>query len=165
MRSAKIALVLTALALAIQGPAWAQTATANLSISATVNGNCTITTSAVAFGSYDPVGTHAATPLDNTGGVTVTCTKGAGTRIDLGLGANASGSTRRMQGPTDLLTYELYQDSARTTIWSSGAGSGLAIAVAPSITPRSFTVYGRVPAAQNVGAGTYTDTVLATVNF
>jgi spore coat protein U-like protein len=165
MRSVKIALVLTALAFAAPGPVWAQTATANLSISATVNGNCTITTGAVAFGSYDPVGSHAATPLDNTGSVTVTCTKGAGTRIDLGLGANASGSTRRMQGPTDLLTYELYQDSARTTIWSSGAGSGLAIAVAPSITPRSFTVYGRVPAAQNVGAGTYTDTVLATVNF
>jgi spore coat protein U-like protein len=165
MRIVNIALVLIALALSSQTPAWAQTATANLSISATVAGNCTIATSTVAFGSYDPVGTHAVTPLDSTGSVTVTCTKGSGTRIDLGLGANSSGSTRRMQGPTDLLTYELYQDSGRTTIWSSGAGSGLAISTAPSITPRSFTVYGRVPAAQNVGAGAYTDTVLATVNF
>jgi len=107
MRRVALLLFLVGLTASIPAPAWAQTATANLSITATVNGTCTITTSTVAFGSYDPVVTNAATPLDNSGAVTVTCTKGAGTRIDLGLGANASGSTRRMQGPTDLLTYEL----------------------------------------------------------
>jgi spore coat protein U-like protein len=146
-------------------PALAQTATASLSVTATVAKNCSITTTAVAFGSYDPVVANAATPLDGTGSVVVTCTKGAGTRIDLGLGSNASGSVRRMLGGTDLLTYELYTDSGRSTVWGSGAGAGQTIAAAPNKNPRTFTVYGRVPAGQDVGAASYADTVVATINF
>ena len=58
--------------------------------------NCTISTAALAFGSYDPVVTNAATNLDGTGTVTVACTKGLTATVGLGLGSNASGSTRRM---------------------------------------------------------------------
>jgi spore coat protein U-like protein len=35
----------------------------------------------------------------------------------------------------------------------------------PSKTARNFTVYGRVPSNQDVAAGSYSDTVVATVNF
>lgn len=164
-RTARVALILGGLALGLAAPAFAQTATANLSVSATVVKNCSITTTAVAFGNYDPVVTNAATDLDGTGTVVVTCTKGAGTRIDLGLGANASGSIRRMAGGTDFLTYELYQNSGRTTVWGSGAAAGQTIAVAPSKAPRTFTVYGRVAAGQDVSAISYGDTVVATINF
>jgi spore coat protein U-like protein len=164
-RSARIALMVGGLALGLAAPVFAQTATANLGVSATVTANCSITTAAVAFGSYDPVVTHASSPLDGTGSVVVTCTKGAGTRIDLGLGGNASGSTRRMAGGGDFLTYELYQDTTRTTVWGSGATDGLTIGAAPSRAPRTFTVYGRVAAGQDVGAASYSDTVVATINF
>jgi len=164
-RSARVALILGGLALGLAAPAFAQTATANLSVSATVVANCSITTTAVAFGNYDPVVTNAVTDLDGTGTVVVTCTKGAGTRIDLGLGANASGSTRRMAGGTDFLTYELYQNSGRTTVWGSGAAAGQTVAAAPSKAPRTFTVYGRVAAGQDVAATSYGDTVVATINF
>jgi spore coat protein U-like protein len=153
------------LALGLAAPAFAQTATANLGVSATVTANCSITTTAVAFGSYDPIVTHAASPLDGTGSVVVTCTKGAGTRIDLGLGGNASGSTRRMAGGGDFLTYELYQNSTRTTVWGSGAAAGMTIVAAPSKAARTFTVYGRVAAGQDVSAASYADTVVATINF
>jgi spore coat protein U-like protein len=142
-RSARVALIFGGLALGFAAPAFAQTATANLTVSATVAMN-----TAVAFGSYDPIVTHASTPLDGTGSVVVTCTKGAGTRIDLGLGANASGSTRQMAGGTDSLVYELYQNTGRTTVWGSGAAAGQTIAAAPSKAPRTFTVFGRVPAGQ-----------------
>jgi spore coat protein U-like protein len=164
-RSARIALMVGGLALGLAAPVFAQTATANLGVSATVTANCSITTAAVAFGSYDPVVTHASSPLDGTGSVVVTCTKGAGTRIDLGLGGNASGSTRRMAGGGDFLTYELYQDTARTIVWGSGAAAGLAIGAAPSKAARTFTVYGRVAAAQDVRAASYGDSVVATINF
>jgi len=87
-RTARIALVFGGVVLGMAAPAFAQTATANLNISATVNKTCTITTTPVAFGIYDPVVTNASTPLDATGTVVVTCTKGAGTRIDLGNGGN-----------------------------------------------------------------------------
>ncbi|HSL50030.1 MAG TPA: spore coat U domain-containing protein [Candidatus Deferrimicrobiaceae bacterium] len=164
-RSARVALIVGGLALGLTAPAFAQTATANLGVSATVAKNCSITTSAVAFGSYDPVVTHATSPLDGTGSVVVTCTKGAGTRIDLGVGANASGSTRRMAGGGDFLTYELYQNTGRTTVWGSGASAGQTIAAAPSRAARTFTVFGRIPAGQDVSAASYNDTVVATINF
>jgi spore coat protein U-like protein len=143
----------------------AATATANLGVSATVTNNCTISTAAVAFGSYDPVVAHASTNLDGTGTLTVACTKGATSTIGLNLGSNASGATRRMSdGATSYLSYELYQDAGRTTVWDGGAGL-YNPGAAPSKTARNFTVYGRVPSNQDVSAGSYNDTVVATVNF
>jgi spore coat protein U domain-containing protein, fimbrial subunit CupE1/2/3/6 len=164
-RTARVAMIFGGLIFGMAAPALAQTATANLSVTATVTKNCSITTTAVAFGSYDPVVANATTPLDGTGSVVVTCTKGAGSRIDLGLGGNAAGSVRQMLGGTDLLTYELYTDTGRSTVWGSGAGAGQTIAAAPNKNPRTFTVYGRVPAGQDVGAASYADTVVATINF
>jgi spore coat protein U-like protein len=164
-RTARIALMFGGVVLGMAAPAFAQTATANLNISATVNKTCTITTTPVAFGAYDPVVTHATAPLDAQGTVVVTCTKGAGTRIDLGLGGNALGSVRRMAGATEFLTYELYQDSGHTIVWGSGATNGNTIGAAPSRAARTIDVYGRVPGGQDVAADSYTDTVVATINF
>ena len=146
--------------------ALAATATANLGVSATVTNNCTVSTAALAFGSYDPVVAHASTDLDGSGTVIVACTKGAVATVGLGLGSNASGSTRRLtNGASEYLTYELYQDAGRTTVWGN-AGAGLySPGAAPSKTARNFTVYGRVPANQDVAVGSFTDTVVATVNF
>ena len=153
------------LTLCSAAPVLGQSATSGVSVSAIVGKNCSITTTAVNFGSYDPVLANASSPLDGTGSVVVTCTKGAGTRIDLGLGANASGSSRRMAGGSDFLSYELYQDSSRSIVWGSGASAGQTIAAAPSKGPRTFIVYGRVPAGQDVGVASYNDTVVATINF
>jgi spore coat protein U-like protein len=143
----------------------AASTTANLSVTATVVNNCTITTAAVAFGAYDPIVTNATTPLDGTGTVTIACTKNSATTIGLGLGANASGSTRRMANAGEYLTYELYQNTGRTTIWTNAAPGLLTPPVAPSKAPRDFTVYGRVTAGQDVSAGSFSDTVVATVNY
>jgi spore coat protein U-like protein len=144
----------------------AATATANLGVSATVTNNCTISTTALAFGSYDPVAAHAATDLDGTGAVSVACTKGTTATVGLGLGSNASGSARRMSdGSGNFLTYELYQDSGHSTVWGAAGAGLLSPAAAPSKTARSFTVYGRVVSNQDVTAGSYSDTVVATVNF
>lgn len=144
----------------------AATATANLSVTASVTNNCTISTAPLAFGSYDPVVANASANLDGTGTVTIACTKGATTTIGLGNGSNASGSVRRMtDGSSNYLTYELYQDTSRSTVWgTSGAGLYTPVA-APSKAPRSFTVYGRVTSNQDVPAGSYNDSVVATVNF
>jgi spore coat protein U-like protein len=154
------------LAAAFGPAASAATATANLGVSATVTNNCTISTAALAFGSYDPVVAHASANLDGTGTVIVACTKGATSTVGLGLGSNASGSARRMtDGASNYLTYELYSDAGRTTVWGN-AGAGLYNpGAAPSKTARNFTVYGRVTSNQDVPAGSYNDTVVATVNF
>src|SRR4029077_17387097 len=117
----------------------------SLSVTATVNNNCSISTAALACGAYDPVVTNASSALDGTGTVTIACTKGATTTIGLGLGSNASGSTRRLTGgSSNYLTYELYHGSGRSTVWGS-SGAGLVTPVAaPSKSSRAFTAYGRV---------------------
>jgi spore coat protein U-like protein len=154
------------LAAAFGPSALAATATANLAVGASVANNCTISTSALAFGSYDPVVAHAAANLDGTGTVIVACTRGATSTVGLGLGANASGSTRRMtDGSTNYLSYELYSDSGRTTVWGNSGGALYNPGAAPSKVARNFTVYGRVTSNQDVPAGSYNDTVVATVNF
>lgn len=146
------------------GVAGAGTQTASLSVTATVNNNCTISTAAVAFGSYDPVVANASANLDGSGTVTIACTKGSTTPIELDLGGNAAGSARRMVAGGQYLTYELYQDAARGTVWGTG-GSGQTPPVAPNKNARNFTVYGRVTSGQDVPAGSYADAVTATVNF
>ena len=87
---------MTAVVAALAPSASAATATANLTVGAAVTKNCTVSTSALAFGSYDPVVANASANLDGTGGVTVACTRGATASIALGSGSNAPGAARRM---------------------------------------------------------------------
>jgi spore coat protein U-like protein len=136
--------------------AYAQTATANLNVSANVANKCSIATTPLAFGAYDPVADNLVIPLDRTGTVIIRCTKGATANVGLDLGDNALAGTRRMTDGTNLLTYQIYSDANHTQVWGNAA---------PSTAARSFTVYGRVFAAQDVPSGNYADIVEATVNF
>lgn len=158
--------VSTLLILGLQPPLRAATSTGNIAVNATVSGYCTITTSPLTFGAYDPVVVNAVTALDATGSLIVECTQGESTAIGIGLGGNAAGATRRMvSNTTSFLSYELYQDPGRTTVWGTTGSAVLTPASAPSFAPRSFTVYGRVAPGQDVPAGAFTDSAVATVTF
>ncbi|HEY6508719.1 MAG TPA: spore coat U domain-containing protein [Vicinamibacterales bacterium] len=151
---------------AAEGRLGAQQSSASLTVSASVTKNCTIATSPVNFGAYDPVAANATAPLDGIGTITVTCTKGAASKVGLSPGGNAQGTTRRMtQGAAEYLAYELYKDTSRSTVWGDGIDTALDVPAAPNRNPRTFTAYGRVTGAQDAAVGNYTDTVLATVNF
>ena len=169
----KLALAATALvALSSLGStAYAATATSDLAVSASVTANCTIDASGgLAFGAYDPVVTNASTDLTGQGTIDTTCTNGASVTVTLGQGANAdTGSSddapvrRMLSGTTDYLSYQLYSDSSRTTVWGNSAGTGAAVTGTGAVV--STTVYGLVTAGQNVASGNYSDTVVATVTF
>jgi len=150
----------------VSTPLFAASKNANLDISASVAANCTITTGPVAFGAYDPVGANAAADLLATGSVTVACTKGSVTTIDLGNGGNLSAGSRRMASGTDFLNYALYKDAARTQVWGTGLAGGTTAAYnAATRNLTAITVYGTVPQAQDVTVGAYSDTVIATINY
>ena len=161
----------SALALCLATPAaHAQTAASNFTVSAAVTPTCSISTVNMNFGNYDPITTHATTPLDVNGSVTIACTRGANTWIDLSPGsntANAVGTTRAMAGGGgNYLSYELYQNNTFSTVWGVGnPGNGFVPPVAPSRAPRTFAIYGRIPSGQDSAVGNYSDTVTATVNF
>jgi spore coat protein U-like protein len=158
----------TALALGVvSGTQAASPQTANLSVTATVSANCTISTTAVAFGEYDPVVTHASTPLDVSGKVSVTCTTGAPAVITLGQGGNADAAStdavpvRRMKAGANFLGYQLYSEGTHTTVWNNDTGK----ANTGTGANQDIDVFGRVAAGQNVPTGSYADTVVATITF
>lgn len=174
-RTTAVALGLAA-AFGASAPAGAATATANLAVSASVAANCTISTTPLAFGAYDPVVANASTDLNGNGSVTVACTKGSsGLSIGLGNGLNFS-SGRRMAGGGDFLAYALYQPPNNTpgtactfpgtTAWGNTVGTNtLGLSNAPSKADRTYNICGSVAAGQDVTVGSYSDTVVATINF
>jgi len=152
------------------GSAYAGSATSSFRVTATVDPACTIQTTPLTFGHYNSLTTHRAAPLDVNGTVTITCSKGMVTRIALDPGRHAGhavGTTRAMKllSGEDYLPYELYQDVVRTTLWGSTGETMFVPPVAPDTKPRSFFVFGRIPAGQAAASGDYGDTVMAIVNF
>jgi spore coat protein U-like protein len=163
--------VLSALAistLAFSGSSLAATATSNMEVSATVTNNCTISAGALAFGSYGISNINGAN-LDASATLTLQCTSGASTTITLGQGLHAdTGSTdaaplRRLESGANHLSYALYQLSDYSTPWGNDGSSSRAYTGTGS--SASVTVYGRIAGSQNVPAGSYTDTVVATITF
>jgi spore coat protein U-like protein len=153
----------------------AATNQANLSVTATVAANCTISTTAVAFGAYDPVGANLASALDNVaapGKVTVNCTTGSAATVQLGQGGHAdAGSTdavpdRRMSdgaGTPHFLDYALYSNAGLSTIWGNDAT--VDVAYTGTGASADLNVYGVVAANQQAPVGSYTDTVIALITF
>ncbi|MFL5311274.1 MAG: spore coat U domain-containing protein [Myxococcales bacterium] len=138
-------------------------------VSSSVAANCTISATDLNFGAYDPVVANKTTALDVNTTVSVLCTKGStGVTVGLDLGTHAAAGNRFMSNGSDSLQYELYSDSAGGAVWSNGGAGVVAWPVFGPIgagTGTPHTVFGRVPAAQDVSVGSYTDVVTATVNF
>lgn len=146
-------------------PAQAGTVSSNLSVNATVTANCTVSTSALNFGSVD---TLSASAVDGSGGISVTCTNGTGwtAAADAGGGSGATFATRRMSQGANLLSYSLYTDAARTNVWGDGTGSTVTIGNTGTGAAQNVTVYGRIPGSQSSApAGSYADTVSVTVTY
>jgi spore coat protein U-like protein len=132
---------------------------------ATAAPTCTISATSVNFGSYN-VFTGSAT--DSTGTVTINCNGSAhNVVVALSKGASATYNPRTMVKGSEVLSYNLFQDAARTSIWGDGTGGTATYTDAnpANNTNVVLTVYGRVPAGQDVSAGAYSDTVSAVINF
>jgi spore coat protein U-like protein len=128
-------------------------------------------TPALAFGAYDDssgVATNGATT------VVVRCTRigganSANVTVQIGPGQWGGVPARQMRSGANPMNYNLYRDAARTLVWGQTAGvDALTLNVGPISNGASldanFTIYGRIPALQNVPAGTYTDSVQLTVS-
>ncbi len=150
---------------------WAGSSTTSFNVTATVVNDCIIASTNIAFGNYDPTGTTAVTAQ---GSVTAKCTKGDSVSVALNQGANPAGAStaavpaRQMANGTNLLPYHIYIASASTTEWGTGTVGTNEPAAQTSTsagTALTFTTYGSLPAGADVPAGSYSDTVIATVTF
>jgi spore coat protein U-like protein len=148
--------ILTALIVFVGGSslALAATATNNLGVSANVASACHISSvTDISFGAYDPT---SGTPLDAAGNMVFRCIKNTSYK------AYITG-TRTLSGGTDSLSFDLYSDSGHSAAFpadNSGGGT-----TAPSLSPITKDIYGRIPISQDVGAASYSATLVATVEY
>lgn len=154
----------TAFVCAVPQAAKAATASTTIAVSATVQASCTVSATALTFGSYNPL---SSTPLDATSTITVNCTTGTSYTVGLNAGgtSGATVTTRQMLQSANTLNYSLFRDSGHTNNWGNTPGTDTPASVIATTSAAATTVYGRIPALQNVPAGSYTDTVQVTVNY
>ena len=131
---------------------------------------CTVATSGVAFGSFNPLPGLSA---DTNGTIAVTCTGAVSDTanytitITSGIG---SFSTRKMVFGSDSLTYNLFKDSACTQVWGDGTASTSTVRASVTLTSTSLTtnyvVYSRIAGGQRtVRAAAYSDNLLVTITY
>lgn len=116
--------------------------------------SCTVTATGISFGNYIPVDSAS---NNSSGTVRVQCTlllalAGSFT-VDLSTGSSASYAQRTLRNGASILNYNLYLDAARSQILGNGTGGSSRITynfAALLGVDQSFTVYGRIPAGQNV---------------
>ena len=122
---------------------------------------CSLNVTGVSFGSYD-VFSNAA--LDSTGNIDVNCPSGVGYSIALSEGGGRH-AQRVMNSGGNRLNYNLYTEANRGVVWGdatsgtarvSGTGIGMSV---------NHAVYGRIPARQNVHAGSYSDIIIVALTF
>jgi len=136
---------------------------------------CSVSTTPVNFGSYDM---FSPAPSDSAGSVTIDCSipppppnPPVDVRIAIGQSPNSGNfiprSMKNLARP-DLLNYNLYTNSSRTSVWGDGTGGTSVITlnnVNRNAPPRVMTVYGRIPTGQDVSAGSYSDTLVVTITW
>lgn len=123
---------------------------------------CTVTSNTLSFGNYNVFNNS---PLNSTGTIEVRCSPGNTNytiSLDNGLYGTISNRKMRNSSSNETLSYNLYISATYTTLWGDGVGGGVTVS---GSRPDNFTVYGRIPPLQDVGIGSYADSITVTVNF
>ena len=153
---------LAALCVLIPGSSFASTTTSTFQVTATSQATCSITsTTPLAFGNYTGSAVSSSTTVQ------VTCT--STTPYDLGINAGTtSGATitnRMMTGPASAtVNYAVYRDAGHTLNWGTTVGTDT-VAGTGNGSAQPITVYGFMASGQTMAAGSYTDTLTATVTY
>lgn len=139
------------------------TVTATFTVSTNVVTTCVVSATPLSFGTYQGTSNQ-----DSTSTITVDCSNTApyNVGLDAGTSTGATVTTRAMTGPTGALPlhYSLFSDSALTVNWGNTVGTDT-VAGTGTGNAQDLIVYGRVPSGQGNRAGTYTDTITATVTY
>ena len=138
--------------------------------------DCTVSAVGVNFGVYDPFIT---TPDDSVGEITVICTHLSGPSINvrytvtLSTGGSGSFSPRQLRSGPGTLSYNLWTDLARASVWGNGSAGTVIVTGALRVGPGAgngvrsavHPIYGRIPALQDAAEGDYLDSIVATLTY
>jgi spore coat protein U-like protein len=132
-----------------------------VSISGSVSPICSVSAGSLGFGAYS-----AAAAAVGAASISVNCSSGGTYEVSLDGGQYSTGGTRRMAGPAgNYLNYELFSNSARTLSWGNGTVLGGSVNGTGSGSAQSLIVYGRIAAGQLSTPGSYSDSVMVTVEY
>ncbi|KAA8996954.1 spore coat protein U domain-containing protein [Affinibrenneria salicis] len=151
------------------------TVTGEIGVSLTIGDSCTISNNdatgatnnwgTMDFGTYGDLSNNIdGTVFGNaSSAISVTCSTGLSPTFTVGGGSNDANSVRGLVNGSTRIPYHLYSDSAR----SSEIAINQAITLVADGTAKSIPIYGRINRADQTvlapDAGTYTDTVVATI--
>jgi len=156
------ALLASAAMLSASSTATAATATGSLPVRIQILGTCSVVT-----GGLMDFGVHGSilSGVDAAGTLVVNCTSGISytVELDAGAGSGATVALRKMTLSGVTIDYELYTDSARTTLWGDGTAGTSVLSASGTGVDDTLNVYGRVIAQTTPSQGTYNDTVTATI--
>ncbi len=165
MMKHSLAAVLAGVALSLSSTAaFSQQAIGNMAVGMVVAAQCTVASDPVDFGNQALI--VNAVPI--TGNLTVQCTADSDYQIQLSVGAGtgATVATRFMTGAAsgDLATYTVHQGAATGPVWGVTLGTDTIDGTATGdVETLGFTAV--LAAGQSVAADTYTDTLVATINY
>ena len=160
----------------LSASAYAATSVSDMAVTANIGTNCTMSTTDLAFGTYDPIVANAALDLRATATVSTTCTSGATgvvtmTKGDHSLYCVINDCHRQLANAeeTGFLRYNIYTSASyyMSNIWNNDVEEMSSVAqVLGSGVSQDLTVYGEIPKNQkNAPAGSYTDTITVTLTY
>ncbi|MGR4894537.1 spore coat U domain-containing protein [Stenotrophomonas sp. LARHCG68] len=145
------------------------TATTQFQVRIVITESCLIQSVSASDIDFSSHARSTGTPVDAQGTLQVNCTLGTPYAIGLNAGTNASsptaaGDNRRMADANNqYVAYGLYRDAGRQDVWGDVLGSNT-LAGTGTATDQLIPVFGRVPST-DAAAGSYVDTVVATVTY
>ncbi|MBS0583174.1 MAG: spore coat U domain-containing protein [Proteobacteria bacterium] len=137
-------------------------------VSASVIKNCNVSANDLNFGSV----AAGNVPASGSTTLSVTCSNKMAYYVGLAplsvAGTTGAGKMKGTGANTDTVAYQLYQNSALTTVWgntatSTSAGNG--VAATGSGAAQSMTVYAKVTGSTDVTPDSYSDVVQVNVNY
>jgi spore coat protein U-like protein len=141
---------------------------------ALAEGSCTVSATGPAFGVYDPTDPN---PLRSNGALTATCAWISGTAtsftlsIAYGAGNSGNDADRYMLSGANRLRYNIFTDSTYRMVRGHGSGrtqtdsATLVVSRGKPTVQVQLALFGEIPALQDVLPGSYTDTILVTLNY
>lgn len=170
---ASLAACIAAVTLGWAATASADSATGSLTVQVNLVDDCKVSSSdgnspfGGAFLNFGTQGTltdvvDGRTEASGNGALLVQCTKGVAYSVGLGAGTNPGTpgdvNTRRMGNAGEYVTYQLYSDSGRATVWGDQVGQNTVQRTSTGQV-EAIPVYGRIPPQTTPRRGLYTDIV------
>lgn len=142
-------------------------------------GSCTVSSSGLAFGAYQPLtfaGKLSSVDKTSTATVSVVCSgivTGGSYTISLGAGNYGPGdriSTRYLNNTPnggDYMAFKVFTDASYTTVWGNGSiGAPFNGSIPTGDSNSSHTAYGKIAAGQNtLKAGSFSDSTIMTLTY